>query len=59
MIEQIVDSNLRTETLEKMHVTTQSMIRNLKVTGGEPKELIGWKRKLETAISIRKAMDAN
>lgn len=59
MIEQIVDSNLRIETLEKMHATTQSMIINLKVTGGEPKELIGWRNKLSTAISIRKAMDAN
>ena len=59
MIEQIIDSNLKTKTLEEMHTTTLSMIRRLKVTGGEPKELIGWKNKLSTAISIRKAMNAN
>ena len=59
MIVEIVDSKLKTQTLEEMHTTTVSMIRRLKVTGGEPKELIGWRNKLSTAISIRKAMDEN
>ena len=59
MIVEIVDSKLKTQTLEEMHTTTVSMIRRLKVTGGEPKELIGWRNKLSTAITIRKAMNDN
>ena len=59
MIVEIVDSTLKTQTLEEMHDTTISMIRRLKVTGGEPKELIVWVNKLSTAISIRKAMNDN
>lgn len=59
MIQQIIDSNLKTETLEEMYKTNESMIRNMKALGGEPKELIGWRNKLSTAISIRKAMNDN
>ena len=59
MIEQIIDSNLKTKTLEEMYATNQALIRNMEALGGEPKELIGWRNKLSTAISIRKTMNAN
>ena len=59
MIEQIIDSNLKTKTLEEMYATNQALIRNMEAIGEDPKELIVWKRKLKAAISIRKAMNAN
>ena len=59
MINQIVDSNLSTHFLELMYETNEAMIENMKVHDVEPKELIGWRNKIGTAISIRKAIYAS
>lgn len=57
LIEEIVDSKISTDVLERMLVATKSMIRNIKIFKGDPNQMWDWEAKLRSAISIRKAMN--